>query len=110
MTYNTSNGQWESVGSPGFLDAKEQSLVISPTGALFVAFQNSFNFKTRVMTYNTISGQWENVGSPDFSAAFANFQSLAIGSSGALYVAFSAGSNGSGGTTVMTYNTISGQW
>ncbi|MEA4926978.1 MAG: hypothetical protein VB084_16960 [Syntrophomonadaceae bacterium] len=86
-----SGSVWEAVYTPGFSTgrANDVSLAIDGDGNPYVAYgDGSPGFKATVMKYSGDDTGWEAVGSPRFSAGYAAYISLAIGSGGTLYVAY----------------------
>lgn len=111
MKYSGAVAGWELVGSAGFSDGTTDyiSLVLAD-GAPYVAYQDGKDWdndtnvpkKATVMKYSGTS--WEAVGNPRFSAATANYISLAFDGE-TPYIAYSDVGNGEK-ATVMRYDGI----
>ncbi len=104
MKYNGTS--WGYVGSQNFTPggATYTSLVLDASNTPYMAFCDAYFSsanKASVMKYNGTS--WVNVGPAGLTSGVATYTSLAINSSGTLYLAYSDGAN-SNKVTVMKYN------
>lgn len=104
---------WEQVGtSPGAStgEASYTSLAFGPDGKPYVAYTDvSTGSKATVARLNALGSGWEVVGGTGFSDGAAYRISLAFGSDGKPYVAYTDTVNGNG-ATVMRLNAMETGW
>ena len=90
--YSTDPSQmksWQYLGVQGFSQGTVDFVnsVFSPTGQLYVAFQDSVHaYRASVMKFDGIS--WQYVGSPGFSTGSATYTRIAFSPSGELYIGY----------------------
>lgn len=85
---------WETVGNAGFSDfnAVRPSILISPSGTLYVAYADEFNrvdepgYRVRVARLE--GNTWESVGSGDLFQGIHTLGALVAGNDGSLYIAY----------------------
>jgi hypothetical protein len=97
---------WTPVGAAGFSAGGIDyvSLTVAQAGTPYVAYQDGASSnKASMMQFNSSSSSWQQVGIAGFSAATADYVSLALDSRGTPYVAYKDGAN-LGNVSVMQFN------
>ncbi len=90
--YSTNPSQmksWQYLGIPGFSAGHVDfvSSKFSPTGQLYVAFEDSMHsYKASVMKFD--GSNWQYVGSPGFSVGSVTYTRIAFSPSGQLYIGY----------------------
>jgi Secretion system C-terminal sorting domain len=97
---------WINYGNPDFSDGEADNINLAfsnKTGNLFISYKDVANSSKLTVMENTGIYNWSVVSTKGFSAAEADFPSLALDKNGTPYVAFSDAAN-NGAATVMKFD------